>query len=146
MTVLLALAVIAAVTSWGLYRLKDWARWALTIVTTLPILVHLASWLLLYSTSNRTVQENVGPEGLIALSVMSAFSCPRLQFLMWSPKGRTVFSRGYLELIRRTPDLRPGCSGILPTVVTVPAGFFSYWVLLMAVLMILVMSGLMRSI
>jgi hypothetical protein len=146
MIVLLALAVLAAVTSWGLYRLKNWARCALTIVTILPIPVHLASWLLLYMTANRTAQENIDPEGLIALSIMSAYSCPTVLFLMWSPKGRTVFFRGYLEVIRQTPDLKPGCSGVMPTIITVPAGFFSYWGLLIAVLIILVMAGLIRSI
>ncbi len=37
MTSVISLAAIAAVSSWGLFRLRNWGRWALTIVTMLPV-------------------------------------------------------------------------------------------------------------
>ena len=68
------------------------------IVTTLPVPAIVYGWLLLNRTENLGLEENLNSASLIALSVMSALSCPPLLFLMWSPKGRTVFSPGYLEL------------------------------------------------
>jgi hypothetical protein len=61
---------------------------------------------------------------------------------MWSPKARIVFSPGYRETIRQTPNLRPGCSGFLPTLLAVPAGFLFYSLLMVTVLMSMVMLGL----
>jgi hypothetical protein len=81
-----------------------------------------------------------------AAKVMSALSSPLLLFLMWSPKGKTVFSTGYRETIRRTGHLRPGCWGILPAMLTVPAAFATYFVLLLTLLSVLAMLGLIRSI
>ena len=37
MICVISIAVLAFVTSWGLFRLRNWGRWALTIVTTLPL-------------------------------------------------------------------------------------------------------------
>jgi hypothetical protein len=56
-----------------------------------------------------------------------------------------VFSAGYGETVRQTPGLRPGCSGFLLALLTVPAGFASYSLLMVTVLMILVMLGLIRD-
>ena len=91
-------------------------------------------------------QENLETADLTVLSVMSALSCPLLLFLMWSPRGKMVFSPEYSETIRRTPGLRPGCSGIFPALAAVFAELISYFVLLLTVLSILVMLGLIRSI
>ncbi len=146
MTSVISLAVIAAVFSWGLFRLRNWGRWALTIVTTLPVPVLVYGWLLLYRSENLGLQENPNPGRLISLSVLSALSCPPLLFLMWSPKGRMVFSAGYLESTRQTPRLRLGCLGTLPAVAAAAAGFVSYLLLLMAILTILAMLRLIRSI
>ena len=84
--------------------------------------------------------------GLTIVSVISALPYTLLLFLMWSPKGRMVFSPEYRETIRQTPHLRSGCSGIFPALVAVSAELFSYFVLLMSVLSILAMMGLIRSI
>ena len=111
MTSVISLAVIGAVTSWGLFRLKNWGRWALTIVTTLPIPALFCGWLLLPRTANPAVEESPDLVGLIAMSVVSALSSLPSLFLVWSPKGRMVFSPGYRQTIRQTPELRPGCSG-----------------------------------
>ena len=142
----ISIATFAFVTSWGLFRLRNWGRWALTIVTTLPLPVLVCAWLLLNRTANTEVQENIDPAGLTIVSVISVLPYTLLLFLMWSPKGRTVFSPEYRETIRQTPQFRSGCSGIFPALVAVFAGLFSYFVLLMSVLSILAMVGLIRSI
>jgi hypothetical protein len=145
MTSVISLAVIAAFTSWGLFRLRNWGRLALTIVTTLPVPAPLCGWLLLNRTANPGLEERPALKGLILLSAISALSSLPSLFLMWSPKGQMVFSPEYRETIRQTPDLRPGCSGLLPTLVAAPAGFVSYSLLMVTVLTILVMLGLIRS-
>ena len=124
---------------------KELGRWALTIVTTLPIPALFCGWLLLPRTANPAVEESPDLVGLIAMSVVSALSSLPSLFLVWSPKGRMVFSPGYRQTIRQTPELRPGCSGFLPTLVAVPAVLVSYLMLLVTVLTILVMLGLIRS-
>jgi cytochrome bd-type quinol oxidase subunit 1 len=45
-----SIAVLAFVTSWGLFRLRNWGRWALTIVTTLPVPALVCGWLVLSFT------------------------------------------------------------------------------------------------
>ena len=146
MICVISIAVLAFVTSWGLFRLRNWGRWALTIVTTLPVPALVCGWLLLSLAPNSGVQEMVNPPGLTTLSVMSALSCPLLLFLMWSPRGEMVFSHEYSEIIRRTPGSRPGCSGILPALAALSAGLASYFVLLLIILSVLVILGVIRSI
>ena len=106
MTCVISTAVIAFVTSWGLFRLRNWGRWALTIVTTLPLPVLVCAWLLLNRTANPEIEESIDPVGLSIVCVLSAFPSTFLLFLMWSPKGRTVFSPEYRETVRQTPHLR----------------------------------------
>ena len=142
----ISIAVLAFVTSWGLFRLRNWGRWALTIVTTLPVPALVCGWLLLNRTPSPGVQESLNPAGLITLSVMSALSGPLLLFLMWSPRGEMVFSPEYSETIRRTPGSRSGYSGILPALAALSAELASYMVLSLTVLLILVTLGLIRSI
>jgi hypothetical protein len=146
MSCVILIAVIAFVTSWGLFRLRNWGRWALTIVTTLPLPVLVCAWLLLNRTASPEVQESMDLAGLITVSVISALPYTLLLFLMWSPKGSVVFSLEYQKTIRQTPHLRSGCSGIFPALLAVSAEVFSYFVLLMSVLSILAMMGLIRSI
>ena len=146
MICVISIAVLAFVTSWGLFRLRNWGRWALTIVTTLPVPALVCGWLLLKLIANPGLQENLNPATLTALSVMSALSCPLLLFLMWSPKGETVFSPEYSETIRRTPGSRPGWWGNLAALAVVSAELTSYLVLLLIVLSILTMLELIRSI
>jgi hypothetical protein len=142
MTSVISLALIAAVTSWGLFRLRNWGRWALTILTTLPVPALLCGWLLLPRAPKPGLEQSPDLGGLLLLWVMSTLSSVPSLFLMWSPKGRMVFSSGYRETIRQMPDLRPGCSGFLPTLLAVPAGFLSYSLLMVTVLMSMVMLGL----
>jgi hypothetical protein len=146
MICIISIAVLAFVTSCGLFRLRNWGRWALTIVTTLPVPAIVCAWLLLNRTANPVDQENLETADLTVLFVMSAVSCPLLLFLLWSPRGEMVFSPEYSETIRRTPGSRPGCSGIFPALAAVSAELISYVVFLMTVLSILVMLGLIRSI
>ena len=142
MICVISIAALAFVTSWGLFRLRNWGRWALTIVTTLPVPALACGWLLL----NRAQTPGLNSAGLTTLSGMSALSCPLLLFLMWSPRGEMVFSREYSETIRRTPGSRAGCSGIFIAVAALSAELGSYLVLMMTVLSILVILGLIRSI
>ena len=72
MSCVISIAVIAFVTSWGLFRLRNWGRWALTIVTTLPLPVLVCVWLLLNRTANPEVEESIDPVGLTIVSVLSA--------------------------------------------------------------------------
>jgi hypothetical protein len=146
MICVILIAVLAFVTSWGLFRLRNWGRWALTIATTLPVPALVCGWLLQILSANPGVQENLNPAALATLSVMSALSCPLLLFLMWSPRGEMVFSPIYSETIRRTPGSRGGCWGILPALAASIAELASYLVLLLTVLSILVMLGLITSI
>jgi hypothetical protein len=146
MICVISIAILAFVTSWGLFRLRNWGRWALTIVTTLPLPILVCAWLLLNRTASPEVQKSIDPVGLTIVSVISALPYTLLLFLMWSPKGRMVFSTEYRETIRQTPHLRSGCSGIFTALLAVSAELFSYFVLLMSVLTILAMMGLIRSI
>jgi len=142
----ISIAILAFVTSWGLFRLRNWGRWALTIVTTLPVPALVCGWLLLSDAGSSELQENLNPAGLTTLTLMSALSCPLLLFLMWSPRGNMVFSAEYSETIRRTPASRPGCSGIVPALAAALAELISYIVLLFTALSTLTMVGLIRSI
>jgi hypothetical protein len=142
----ISIAVLALVTSWGLFRLRNWGRWALTIVTTLPVPALVCGWLLRSATQNPGLQGMINPAGLTTVSVMAALSWPLLLFLMWSPKGEMVFSPEYSEIIRRTPGSRPGCSGIVPALAVLSAELASYFVLLLIMLSVLLILGVIRSI
>ncbi len=146
MICVISIAVLAFVTSWGLFRLRNWGRWALTIVTTLPVPALVCGWLLLKPTVNPGLQENLDPAALTVLSVMSALSSPLLLFLMWSPRGEMVFSPEYAETIRQTPGSRPGCFGIFTAMAASFAELASYFVLLLTVLSILRILELIRTI
>ena len=142
----ISIAILAFVTSWGLFRLRNWGRWALTIVTTLPVPALVCGWLLLSGAGNSGLQENLDQAGLTTLTMMSALSCPFLLFLLWSPRGNMVFSAEYSETIRRTSASRPGCSGIVPALAAAFAEVISYIVLLFTALSTLTMPGRIRSI
>jgi hypothetical protein len=146
MTGVMSLAVLAATSCWGLFRLRNWGRWTLTIVTVLPIPALLCGWFLLNRTTNPTLQATLNPGGLTALSVMSVPSCSLLLSLMWSPKGRTVFEFGYVKAIRKGPHERAGCLAIIVAFGVALAGLASYIVLLITALSILVILGLIHSI
>jgi hypothetical protein len=140
-----SLALIAAVTSWGLFQLRNWGRWTLTIISVIPVPILLCSGLIHESSGDPAFQESLDSFGSIALSVVSALSCAPQVFLLWSPKGKTVFSPGYREIIKQTPDLRGGCLGSLQALLIVPASCTSYFVLMMTTLNTLVLLGLIRS-
>jgi hypothetical protein len=146
MICIITIAVLAFVTNWGLFRLRNWGRWALTILTMLPVPALVGGWLLLNINANLGVQESLGTGSLTALSAMSALSCPLLLVLMWSPRGVMVFSPEYSEIIRRTPGSRGGYSGMLAALVVLSAELISQIVLLVVVLSILAMLELIRSI
>jgi hypothetical protein len=140
-----SLALLAAVTSWGLFQLRNWGRWALTIVLLVPLPILLFSLLFHDRSGAATAQESVDSVGLIGLTIVLALSCAPQLFLLWSPKGRTVFSPGYRKVIEQTQDLRRGCLGYLQALLIVPASFASYLVLMVTALNTLVVLGLIRS-
>jgi hypothetical protein len=146
MTGVISIAVVAAVVSFGLYWLRSWGRWWLTIVALLHASLLLIAWLLLGIVSRPEIQEYVDPTGLFVMSVVSALSSLPLLLLVWSRKGRTVFAPGYLETIRRTSDLRPGCSGSVLALCVVPTVLVWHVTLLMTVLLIVLMLGFISSI
>jgi hypothetical protein len=146
MICLISISVLAFVTNWGLFRLRNWGRWGLTISTMLPVPVLVGGWILQNLNANPGLQESLDSGGLTALSVMSALSCPLLLFIMWSPKGEMVFSPEYSEIIRQTPRSRPGCFGILAALAFAFAELISFTVLLMTVLSIMAMLELIRSV
>jgi hypothetical protein len=140
-----SLAFIATVTSWGLFRLRNWGRWAVTIVSLFPTPILLCYWLFGDHTGDPAVRESLNSVGLIALMITSVLSfIPQLYFL-WSPKGRMVFSPGYRSIILLTPDQRGGCLGFLQAFLFFPAICTSYLVLMMTTLNSLVILGLIRS-
>jgi hypothetical protein len=146
MTSVISIAVVAAVVSFGLYWLRNWGRWWVTIVAVLHASLLMIVWLLRAIASQPEIQENVDPTGLFVISVASALSSLPMLLLVWTRKGRTVFSPPYRETIRRTPDLRPGCSGGLLAVFVVPTVLVWYFSLLMTVLLTLLMLGFYGSI
>jgi hypothetical protein len=140
------IAVLVFVTSWGLFRRRNWGRWALTIVMSVPVPALLSGWLLLNRTANPGLQASLDLSGLTALSVMSILSCPLLLFLLWGPKGNAVFSPAFSETIRRNAGMRPGFSGMILALAAVSAGLASYFVLFVILLALLAMLGLIRSV
>jgi hypothetical protein len=146
MTGVIALALVAAVTSWGMSRQRSWGRRALTVVTTLPIPVLLCGWLLLNHTDNPGLRRSLDPAGLTALSVLSVISCPLLLFLVRPITGRTGLPPGCRDKSRETPSARPGCGGIASALAIVLAALASYFVLLLTFLSILAVLGVIRSI
>ncbi len=142
----ISIAVLAFVTNWGLFRLRGWGRWALTVSTTLPVPVLFCGWILLINTPSTGGQESVNPAGLTTLSVMSALSCPLLLYVMWSSSGQMAFSPGKSESIRRTLASRAGCSSIFAALVVLSAESVSYVVMLVIVLTMLAKLELIRSI
>ena len=141
-----SIAILAFVASLGLFRLQNWGRWTLTIMATLPVPAIVCAWLFENRTANPGVQDGLETANFAVLFVMSALSSPLLLFLMWSPRGQTVFSSEYAETIRQTPGSRPGCSGIFPALAAVFAELISCLVFLLTALSLLVLLGVIRSI
>jgi hypothetical protein len=140
-----SLALIAAVTSWGLFQLRSWGRSAVTILSVVPLPVLLCSWLLRDRSFDPMAQGSVDSIGLIALLAASTLSCTPQLFLLWSPKGGTLFSPGYRKIIDQTPELRGGFLGFLQALLFIPTSFVSYVVLMVTMLNTLVMLGVIRS-
>lgn len=138
------LLMIEGATSWGIYRLRNWGRWGLTIVTSFPVLIILCGWFLLKIVGNQAIRKLIDQVSLSIYFVISGLCCTLLLFLMWSSEGRTVFSPGYCEIMRQTPRLRPGCSGIGLAFLAGLAEFISYILFFLSVLSALVMLGLIQ--
>jgi hypothetical protein len=140
-----SLALIATVTNWGLFQLRSWGRWVATIVSVIPVPILVCTWLIGDRTGDPTVRESLDSFGLIALAMVSAISCIPQFFLLWSPKGRMVFSPAYRRIVLLTPNQREGCLGLLQALLIFAASCTSYFVLMMATLNTLVILGLIRS-
>jgi hypothetical protein len=119
--------LLAAVTSWGLIRLRRWARLALTVVTVspFPVLLLIA---LLFRPSFPRVRETFDLQRLgIAFAVSCAFYLPILS-LLWSPGGRRIFSAGHVPARGRM-----GCLAILAAPGFVFAEGVAYTMLVLSV-------------
>jgi hypothetical protein len=138
-----SLAFVATVTSWGLFRLRNWGRWALTLVSVVPLPIVICSWLIGTRSADPTVQDY--SVSSIALTIVSALSCTPQLFLLWAPKGDMVFSPGYRKIIEQTPELRGGCLGFLQALLFIITSLVSYIVLMVAMLNTLMILGLIRS-
>jgi hypothetical protein len=133
----ISLSTIATATSWGMFRLQNWARWALTIAATLSVPTLFCVGFLAHQTVKPGFRENFNYNAFTVFCVMSLLSCLMLLFLMWSPIRRTVFSPGYRNLARQMPNVRQGCFGLILAVIVVLAGSMSYFALLLSLLTIL---------
>ncbi len=91
------------------------------------------------------LQESLDSVGSLALSVVSVLASVPQLFFLWSPRGKTIFSAGYREIIEETPDRRGGCLAYLKALIVIAASFTSYVVLMIAILNTLVVLGLIRS-
>jgi hypothetical protein len=146
MTILIAVALVAAVTSWGIYGLKNWGRWALLVATALPPPALLCCSQLTHLAANQDFRKSNRAADTVTVSAVSAVPFALILLVMWTPRGKMIFSRAYCAAIRETPELRPGCTAMLPAALIVPAVFVSYLLLLMTALTVLAMLGVIRSI
>jgi hypothetical protein len=139
MTAVGLVCMLAAVTSWGLIRLRSWARWTLTVVTVSPFPATFLCFLL-FSSSFPNFRKVVDPgEVAIGFAVTCLFYLPILYFL-WSPGGRRLFSPGYVSGRGRS-----GCLPILAAMVFVFAEGVAYTMLVVSSVNLLDAFGLFAS-
>jgi hypothetical protein len=144
-TLVAAIAFACAVTGWGLYLLRNWARWGLTLLAALPPASQILCWILINYASDPPWDRVPGPgrlERTIGLSLLS--SLPQL-IVMWSPKSSVVFSSAYKVIIRQTRALPRGWLGILPAMLLAPAALLSSFLLMMSVILAMAMFGMVPT-
>jgi peptidoglycan biosynthesis protein MviN/MurJ (putative lipid II flippase) len=113
-------------------------------VTTFPVLIILFGWFLLKIVGNLTIRKLIDQVSLSVYSVISGLCCLLLLFLMWSAEDRTVFSPGYTQIMRQTPHLRSGCSGIGMALLAGIAESISYILFFVSALTLLAMLGVIQ--
>jgi hypothetical protein len=143
--VALALLVVASAgTGWGLYRLRNWARWGLTILATLPPVSLIVCWILIYQVSDRP-WDHAPPQWRLAWLIgLTLITCLPQLIVMWAPKSCVVFSKGYQFTIVQTPELRTRWWAVLPALLLAPAALLSCVWLVATVFFMSVMLGIVR--
>jgi hypothetical protein len=146
MTCVLALAVIAAVMSWGLCRLRNWAKWLFTFAVALPTPLLLWSWIIASRLGKNAPPADLDPSGMVYMVLISILIASPVLYLMWSPRGAMVFSPERSESIARMRPNHLGCAGILGGLGISVVLFISFTLLAFSVLAVLVSAGIIRSI
>ena len=134
--------LVAAVTNWGLIRLRGWGRWALTLVVVVPLPVLSLGRIVLGLATGREFAEGLDPVGLAVIGAVVVLDWLTLLSLLWSPKGRAIFSAGHARTVRRETDERPGCLGVLGAFAFVIAEGIAFATLVLSAASGLEMMGL----
>lgn len=147
MASILTLAVVGAVTSWGLSRRRPWARWALIVLGAVPPSALVAGL---------GLRIGVAAPGLRELGDIMTMPCvgvvvfPASIAAYWaacSRRGREVLGPHYEGMVARTPKLSPRLStGLLAGLGLAGATVILYWTLDLMFLGVLAACGVIRSI
>lgn len=146
MASILTLAVVAAVTSWGLIRLHPWSRWVLLGLGTVPL------WTLGFTVGLRirgggSVLQGLGD--VLAMLCASIFVIPSSITAFWAAcarRGRMVLGLHYNGLVARTSKLSPSWKMEIPLGVGLAfAMLVLYWMLLLLFLEVLAQCGVIRT-
>ncbi len=133
----MAVCLLAALTGWGLFELRRWSRWALSIAATAltPVSVYVLS---LYF---RIIRENdVWMVELTAL--IAATSWIPLLLILWSPNGRTVFAPEYRRVVGKRQW--GGWLGVVGAVFFAGLQLIAYFSVILGTFYLLMVSGFAR--
>jgi hypothetical protein len=142
----ISVCLLAAVTNWGLFRLRRWGRWALTCATVLPVPVMSLCYLMIRGLTRLEAGESIFPWRLAIITMGTSIYWIHILFLLWSPKGMAVFSRGYTDARRRGARKGAGCFPVIGAFGFAFAQGISYTALVLSVLSLLEFVGLLPSI
>jgi hypothetical protein len=147
MASVLALAVVGTVMSWGLSRLRPWARWTLIVLGAVPLLVLAASLGLRARGADLVVRELSDPTSMVCIGALVVPASIAAFWAACSRRGRAVLSPYYEGVVARTPKLFPRlATGRLAGLGLALAMFVLYWALLLMFLGVLTACGVIRSI
>jgi hypothetical protein len=146
MASVLTLAVVAAVTGWGLRRRRPWARWALIVLAAVPLLALVAGLGLQAWGADPALRE-LGD--VMTMPCVGVVVFPASIAACWaacSRRGRAVLGPHYEGLVARTPKLSPRLTtGLLAGLGLAWATFILYWTLMLLFLGVLAACGVIRS-
>ena len=147
MSVDLTLAVVGVVMSWGLSRLRPWARWGLLGLGIVPPAA-LASGIGTLIWSSDPDHRELG-RGLIHPCV-GAFVYPASIVMLraaFGRRGRSILNSGYAPILARTPKQHPDLAGAIPAGIGLACAIdLGYWTVLFLILSLLVVLGVIRTV
>lgn len=147
MASVLPLAVVGAVTSWGLRRRRPWARWALMVLGAVPPLAMIAGLGLRAWGVAPAVRELLDVMTLPCVGVVVLSASIAAYWAACSRRGRAVFRPHYEDVVARTRESSPNSTiGVLAGVGLTWAKFVLYWTLLFLFLSVLAACGVIRSV